>query len=247
MQKISTLAFTLVLTLSISFVGAQTHTLEHFDRISVSPRIALKLTKGSEETVRFEFDQIDPDKINFKVSNKKLTIYLDDARTYERSRRGRHGRWRESIYKGGRVTAYVTYRTLKKLVMKGEEDVSIPDPIDQASFVLRLYGESDVDIASLQTQDFKAALYGENELTIREGGAASQVYALYGENRIRTENFHCDRTRTTSFGESNLLISSDAISVTAFGETQISYVGSADVNRRLILGETRIRQADVRM
>ncbi len=231
----------LLLSLHIALDG-QVIDVKPFDKIMVSHRINLHLEKGDQESVRFEFVNIDPNDLRYEVSNRRLQIYLDGAKLNEPSER--FDGYRKSIYSGGQVHAYVTYRDLEKLVVRGEEKITCISPIESEKFTLRLYGESDVDLAALHAGYFRAAMYGENELDIGDGQVETQRFSLYGENAIRAREVNCHDTRTTSFGENDLVINSDNLSVTAFGETEISYAGRMHINRKIILGESAIRSLD---
>ncbi len=228
------------LILTCSLVAQSTiHELDPFDKIMVSHRINLHLIPGDQESVRFEFDKVDPSDLRYSVNNKRLAIYLEGAKITEPQ--VRHGHYKESIYRGAQVHAYVTYRQLKKLVVRGEEKVDCIGPISSDKFTLRLYGESDVHLASVNAGIFKAAMYGENDLRIDGGMTDLQRYNLYGENEIQVKDMPCHDTRTTSFGENELLINSENLSLTAFGETDIAYEGSMRIRRKIILGEGQIR------
>ncbi len=227
------------LMVGILSAGAQTQELKPFDKISISPRIDLHLQKGAKESVHFEFENIDPSKINVEVRNKKLYLYLDGAKNREPVHRD--GNHRYSVYRGGSVHAYVTYRQLSKLVVKGAESVRCDDPIQSDKFTLRLYGEIDAQLASLETSFLRAALYGENKLDIKEGNIDTQIFNLYGQNDVSVSRVINEETRTTSFGENDLELNSNHLSITAFGETDIGYLGNPAIKKRIMLGESAIK------
>lgn len=220
-------------------IFAQSHPLEPFDKIMVSHRINLHLEEGDQETIRFEVENLDPDDIRYEVRHKRLNIFLDGARNTEPQMA--YKGYKRSIYSGGKVHAYVTYKSLKKLVVKGEETVSCKSPIDSDRFTLRLYGETDVELVSLNTGYLKVAMYGENELHINEGDIDTQRYTLYGENDIQVKDVACYNTRTTSFGENDLTINSKNLSLTSFGETEIAYAGTMQIGKKIVLGTSEIR------
>ena len=59
-------------------------TIDPFDRIVASQFVNVVLEKGDQESVRIEYNGIDPEYVNVKVKRKKLQIYLTDARVVER-------------------------------------------------------------------------------------------------------------------------------------------------------------------
>lgn len=108
-----------------------------FEKVAVSPKINLVLVKGDKESVHSAYFNISPGKIKVEVVDNKLRIYLDQARFIDKRDRADldNSNARISIYYDVTVTAYVTYRTINELEMRGEEElthgdlkVSLPPP-----------------------------------------------------------------------------------------------------------------------
>ncbi len=218
--------------------------LDSFNKIIVSPKINLVLQKGEQESIRIRYSNVSPDKINIEVSNNRLRIYLDDARIVEKHRKTHSENYSSnmSIYHDAVITAYVTYRELKVLDVRGEEEVTCDGLIDSEKFKLKAYGEAEITLASLHTKNFKAVLYGENKLKIKEGQAGHQRYRLYGENKIDTRAFESETISTTIYGEGRLSVNaSDEIRINAFGEPQVNVSGNSHISRGIIIGKADIR------
>lgn len=218
--------------------------LRHFTRIVASPRVNVVLEKGDKEFVRLVYQGVNSSKINIEVSGHTLRIYLDDARKFERKKPDQDGYGRrKSMYEGASITAYVTYKQLDMLEIRGEQGLTCNDPIDSEQFTLRAYGENEITLASLKTEFFKAKLYGENKLRIRKGRTIEQKYLLYGENRIDTRGLKSDYTVTSIFGEGSLRVnSSEEVRIDAFGESRIYVDGGPRVSKRLVIGNARISE-----
>lgn len=213
--------------------------LKPFTRVVASPRVSVILEKGDRESIRLVYDNVDAEKVNVQVIGKTLRIYLDDARKVEKTIRTDRGR--VSIYEGVSVTAYVTYRELDLLEVRGNQEITCLDPIDSEIFVLRAYGENEIRLAYLKTGFFKAKLYGSNDLEVLKGRTLEQKYVLYGENKIDTKGMRSDYIITSIFGEGSLRINSaEEVRIDAFGEPRIFVDGGAHVNRRLIFGKANI-------
>jgi hypothetical protein len=212
-----------------------------FSRIIASPHINVILEKGESESVRLVSNNIDPTKINIEVKGKTLHLYLDKARVTDKLERYDRNSKR-SLYEGATVTAYVTYRDLERLEVRGAQEVTCLSPIhSDKKFKLKAYGENEINLVSLQTDYFKTVLYGENKLKIKGGKADYQRYKLYGENRVETSRMKSYSTSATSFGDSDVRVQSDdEVRVTAFGETRVSYTGDAYVSKGVIIGNTDI-------
>jgi hypothetical protein len=237
-------ALSMIVVLMAGWIPTQaqeiTRDLRSFTKIIASPKINVILEKGEKESIRIIYSDVSADKINFDVKGKTLRIYLDDARVVEKTYKS-DGHQRKSIYHDATVTAYVTYRELKHVQIRGNQELTCKDEIESKKFVLRAYGENEIRLASLKTEHFKTTLYGENDLKILGGKAEYQKYKLYGENKIDSRDLKSFVAKTTIFGESKIKLSiQDKLRVNAFGESQVRYDGEARVNRGLVIGNTEI-------
>lgn len=241
----SALLITVLLT-SSTFLRAQSEekSLAPFDRIVASQFINVVLEKGEAESIRLVYSGVDPDVVNVTVKRKKLRIYLDDAKfigkqdkIYENGRK-----YTRSRYGNGSVTAYITYKSLRGLEIRGEEGLVCNGEIQSDKFKLKVYGETNVTLASLQTNNFKASIYGSNEINIKAGSARHQLYRLFGENKINTLNLESNTTASRIYGEGRLTVNAnDELRITAFGEPEIRLSGPAHINKNIILGRVDIK------
>ena len=240
MHKILTLAF--IFLCSIGFAQEIEKDLKHFTRIVASPRVNVVLNAGEQESIRLVYHGVSEDKINIAVSGRTLRIYLNKARRVEKMKPAKDGHERrESLYQSASVTAYVTYKELHSLEIRGDQELICDDPLEAESFTLRAYGENEIRLSSLKTDFFKAKLYGQNTLQIDQGRTLEQKYLLYGENKIDTKGMRSDYIITSIFGEGSLKVNSaEEVRIDAFGEPQIYVAGGANINRRLVIGKANI-------
>lgn len=116
------------------------------------------------------------------------------------------------------------------------------EPIVVDKFKLKVYGESDINFASLRTDRLKVGLYGQNNSDINSGEARVQRYRSFGENRIDSKKLASRKAKTSVFGEADFdLAVSDKLKVSAMGETYVTFSGPANVNKGIILGISKIR------
>jgi len=231
---------TVIFTLLSAAASAQeiTKDLKHFTRVVASPRINVILEKGDHESVRLVYRDVSENDININVSGRTLRIFLDKARKVERMDRQDR---RRTMYEGATITAYVTYKELETLEIRGNQELTCKDAIDTEVFTLRAYGENEINLASLKTGFFKAKLYGQNNLNVQKGRTLEQRYLLYGENKIDTKGMRSDYITTSIFGEGSLRINSaEEVRIDAFGEPHIYVDGGAHINRRLVIGKANI-------
>ena len=225
-----------------------TQSLTAFDKVVVSPLVSLVLVAGEQEGIRLTYHNIAPEKVNHTVQNKTLRIYLDDAKVTVKQREVTDGdhTYKRPIYdKGVKVTAYVTYRQLNSLEIRGEEEAVCQSELTSPVFSLHVYGQAKVTLASLKANKLKAAFYGENKVVIQSGQVDDQRYRVYGENEIDTEHLIGKNVSAHSYGDSHLrLYASDRIGVMALGESDIQYGGGAQLRKGLVIGDVTIRKAN---
>jgi hypothetical protein len=244
-MKATKIFVTLALLLMAAAATAQEFVREvrSFSRIIVSPHINLILEEGPAESVRLVHGDFPSGKINVEVKGKTLRIFLDDARVTDKLEKVDY-RHRRSIYEDVSITAYVTYKTLDHIQVRGAQEVTCKSPIaTDNKFKLKAYGENEITFAALNTNYFKAALFGENRLKIKGGRADYQKYKLYGENRIEASRMKSFSASAMSFGDSEVRIfSQDEVRVTSFGEARVTYGGDAYLSKGLIFGKTDINR-----
>ncbi|MGB3464237.1 MAG: DUF2807 domain-containing protein [Cyclobacteriaceae bacterium] len=239
----------LMVLLPVAGLAQSPPAIGNFEKIVVSPHINLVLIKGDDPGVRIESANIDTRKINVETDNNVLSIYLEGARfhnkyeKYERYDNNYRGKWREDVYRGAEVTAYVTYEYLESIQIRGEQIVRAEDTIDQHTFKVVLYGEVDVRLKKVIVKELRLSTFGENEILIESGLASEQVLRCYGENELDLSGIESVDIRSSLYGENRLNLRADGeIKVTAFGESDIRFSGDAFINRGLIIGETYIRR-----
>jgi len=219
-----------------------TQDLKPFRKVVVSPRINLILEQGDHEGIRLVYNNVSASKINIKVQHHTLRVYLDDAKVTEKNE-FQYPNHKRSIYHNVTITAYVTYKELEHLEIRGNQELTCNSPLRAEKFVLKAYGENEINLASIKTEYLKTSLYGENKLKIKGGKAEYQKYKLFGENRIDTQDLKSYSATAHIFGESNLKLNTqDQLKVNAFGESQVSYQGDASVSRGLIFGHAEINK-----
>ncbi|WHZ07939.1 MAG: hypothetical protein OJF59_001692 [Cytophagales bacterium] len=218
--------------------------LPSFKKIVASPKINLVLVEGDEESIKINYTNIDASKINVKVKNQILKIYLTGSRFIEKRNRVQHSGevYKEYAYRNASVTAYVTYRKLNKLVVRGEQEIDVQGKIETRKFKLAAYGGCVITLASLHTDKLKTSLYGQHTLKIKSGNAKSQKYKLFGENRIDTQALQCSEIASTTYGESKLKINAqNNLSLFTVGESNVVVTGSPEISK-LTLGEVSIHK-----
>jgi len=243
-MKSFTACFVVYLSSHFLFAQNEAQPLASFDRIVASPFVNVVLHKGENESIRLEYHGVEPSELNVKVKRNKLHIYLDNSRLTEKQDKYYYNgrKMKVSHYGNASVTAYVTYKNLRGIEIRGEEGLVCHDEISADKFKLKVYGNNEVSIASLKTKIFRASIFGSNDIKIKSGTAGHQLYRLFGENQIDTQNLNSNTTSSRIYGEGRLTVSvHDELRITAFGDPEIRLAGTAAINRNLILGEPDIK------
>jgi hypothetical protein len=149
---------------------------------------------------------------------------------------------KETMYRDASVTAYVTYRTLRSIEIRGEESLVAAQPLEARKLKLIAYGRVDVRIAALKVNKFKASLYGENQLRIESGDTGHARFRLYGENEIDTNGLQARTAATTIYGEGVVALSvQEEMRLNAVGEPVVYINGPAHISKGLVIGRVGIR------
>ena len=220
-------------------------TVDSFDKVIVSPHISVTFVQGASEAVMVHTNTEPMDKFHIEVVGSTLRLYLDGAKMTTKHERVKNEEWKgkKAIYKGTVVTATVTYKKLKELSLRGEEQFLCESPIDQSEFRLKLYGESEVHFNDVNLERFTTTIYGESYLELKGGVIGKQKITAYGETKVNTLEVDTRHTKITAYGEGSYRIAvRDRLKVTAFGEATIAYQGSPEVNKGIVIGEATIQK-----
>jgi len=244
MKKLLTAAFI------ISFYTAypqEFQSVEHFNKILVGPHIELILEEGDSETVLLSNLEVDDDYVNVKVKGNTLVIYLDDARITTKHRKVNDNGYKMKVpvYEGRMVTATVSYKYINKLSFRGEESHEVNSTLDVDKIKVKMYGEGELHIGSIEAETLKVKLYGDNLIQIKEGNIHKQKYKSYGENVIDSKNLQSAIAKSSNFGENEIkLQASDKIKFSSLGESTIKFSGVSRVRKGLVIGENEIYRVD---
>lgn len=223
------------------------HSVEHFDKVVVSPHIQVTFIQGNEESVTVESIKVSNDKLNIEVSGKTLEIYLEGAKTTTKSEKveSENGTKKESIYKGTIVIATVRYKNIDDLSLRGDEDFEFKSAFKQEKLAIKLYGEATVHLKEVELSSLSTVIYGESYLEIKKGSIGKQKITAYGEAKINNLNVESESTKITVYGEGHIQVNAtDEIKVTAYGEANVSYRGGASLKKGLVIGEANIKKID---
>lgn len=217
--------------------------VETFDRIVVSPHIEVIFTKGEKESVSIESITVPMTKLNVTVKNNTLNIYLDGAKIVADTKKENVNGYEQkvSIYKGTVVRAIITYKEINFLDLRGEERFVFESYINSKKLRLNVYGESQVYFNEVDIKNLLVTIYGESYLEIKQGIIETQKFTAYGESKVNTMNVDNKETKLTAYGDGTFQFNvSEKLKITSYGEATINYSGNANLNKGIVIGETKI-------
>ena len=239
----------IVLLFCSNFITAQSTLIEvdSFDKVVVSPHIAIVFIKGDTESVTIESITEPLEKLNIEVKKNTLSIYLEGAKMTTENKKEKKNDYKRKvpIYNGTVVRAIITYKDINSLDLRGEEKFVLKSPIKTDEFRLNIYGESQVYLNEVAIKNMMVTIYGESFIEILKGTTENQKFTAYGESTVNVSNVDNENTKLTVYGDGSFRFNvSEKLKITSYGEATIAYSGNATVNRGVIIGETTIIKTD---
>ena len=217
--------------------------VDTFNKIIVSPGIEVVFKEGTKESVSIESITVPMEKLNVIVENNALNIYLEGARITANKKQNYNNKtkFKTAVYKGTVVRAVVTYKKINALDLRGNEKFIFESKISTDKLNLKIYGESQVYINNIDILNLHTSIYGESYLEIQEGQITQQKFTAYGESKVNALNVESNETTLTAYGDGTFQFNvSEKLKITSYGEAVINYSGSAQVQKGLIIGNTKI-------
>lgn len=244
-------AIKIVLPLLLAIISlqlmAQIKSVDHFEKVIISPYIKVILVQGDKDEVSIENIKVDMSKLHIEVNNKTLWLYLDGAKQIPKQEKSNEDGYKTKhpLYQPTTVTAVITFKELNDLSIRGEETQLIKTPLEAGEFSLKVYGESKVTFNEVNFAKLHAVFYGESTLDIKAGTIKEQRYTSYGESVINTSAVNGRTGKITAYGEADFTMNvSDRIKVTAFGDAKLHYKGNPQIDKGLHIGDMVIDKID---
>jgi len=234
-----------ILILIAQATMAQSIPTDTFDKVVVSPHIAVTFVQGATEGVEVLSTTVADHKLHIEVNGNTLRIYLDGAKEITKNEKyERNGQKKKrSLYRGTVVTAKVTYKNLDELSLRGEERFEVVSPLVQEDFRLKIYGESQVYVHQVQLTNLHTTIYGESYLELMAGAVKNQRYTVYGESTLNALAISNEETKVTAYGEGSYQLNvNNRLKVTAYGEATVAYTGTPKISTGIVIGEATIQQ-----
>lgn len=225
------LALTLALKISVFAQDQLEPDISRFTQVVVSEGIDLVLEQGNSPDLRLSYVGVDPNDIIVRNRGNKLKIYLE----------GCQNGCKEGVaksYRNAKVIAYVTFTTLTKLIVKGDNEVISQSPIKAEKFVLRSFGDNNITPRAVNAYRWKTAFYGDSDLSVEDGAVTILKVKTYGDNVVNLRPVTSSISKVHSLGDNNVRLQADnRLNLTVLGDATIEYDGNPSVGKRLVLGD----------
>lgn len=201
---------------------------EPFSQVIISDGIDLIIDEGNEQKIELSYFNVSQEDIITEVKGKKLKIYLKGCK------RG----CRYDMYPNAHVEVRLTYKTLDKLVVLGDNEVQHLSDIGGKKFTLKSYGNNQISFNEIHARKFKTSLYGDNDLRIHGGEVERLKVKAFGDHQIRLSELVCATGKVHAFGDNNIdLQIHQQLNLTMFGDASIRCEGNPWVDKKIVLGE----------
>jgi len=211
--------------------NAQVRNVKGFHAIKVSSAIDLYLSQANEEVVVVSAAETKwRDRIRTVVEGGVLKISLDQEGW---------SWWKNTGHK--KLKAYVSFKSLDKLVASGACDVRVTGTIKSDELVIDISGASnfrgDVDVNSLNIDQS-----GASDATIT--GKANSVYAeASGASDLKAFDLQTQNCKARASGASDIKISvSNELNAHASGASGISYKGQPTIKEMHSSGASSVNK-----
>ncbi len=158
--------------------------------------------------------------IKATVENNTLTIHydLDDTWTIH----------------GDDMSAVITVPSLTGLTLSGAPDANLHGNITGSDFKLHISGASDIDIDSINTDNFTADVSGAADIKINGGKVNRAVYSLSGAGDIKAFHLQSQETSASISGAGDGQVTAlQKLTASISGAGEIKYKGHPTITKNV--------------
>ncbi|WP_129714409.1 head GIN domain-containing protein [Pedobacter sp. SYP-B3415] len=234
--------FALIIVLSYSTKAAVTSAgnnsihlkqeqVKDFDGIASGGSIDVVIRLGNSESIRFEGD---------REAIAELITEKEDGVLVIKPRSKKWGDW-EKRHRNASVTAYITARKLRQLIMAGSGNMSVEGTISGSSLSAVLSGSGKISATANTTGKLEGAISGSGSIDIG-GSAGSAEVAISGSGNFNARNLRVSNLQAAISGSGNIAMTvSKSLDAAISGSGNIRYAGNPAVQQR-VAGSGSVRK-----
>lgn len=188
-----------------------------FTGVSSSGNFDVFITMGNKESLKLDGDQDLINEIETKVEDGVLKIrYKNNKNLWK---------WNNK----GKVTVYVTAKSLNNLSLSGSGDMEVKGAIKGENLDTKVSGSGNM-VFTANVNDFMGAISGSGKITAN-GSARSSEIAVSGSGDFNGKNLKTDETDIRVSGSGNVTIYADkTLNAKVSGSGNVRYGGNAEVS-----------------
>jgi Putative auto-transporter adhesin, head GIN domain len=215
----------------VNDANAQVRNLSSFSEISVGGSVDLYLSPDDHEVVVVSASSPEyRDRIRTEVQGGQLKIWFDNKGL---------GRWPSNM----NLKAYVSFRSLNKLIASGSSDVFVNGVIRSDKLELRLSGASDFK-GAVRVGELFMEQSGSSDSQI-SGSAGKVAIHLSGASDVKGYGLEVDYCDVHASGASDVQITvQKELSVNASGASDVNYKGNAVTREAKTSGASSVSRKD---
>ena len=216
---------------TINDPNAETRSASGFHAIKVSSAIDLYLSQGDAEAVAVSASETKyRDRIKTQVENGVLKIWFEND-----------GDWKMWNTGNKKLKAYVSFKTLDKLVASGACDVLVDGTIKTSSLDINLSGASDFK-GAVDANTLNVDQSGASDMTIT-GRAATLKIQVSGASDFKGFDLATENCNARANGASDIKITvNKELNARASGASSIKYRGSGVIKELNTSGASSINK-----
>jgi len=196
--------------------------VKDFNGVAAGGPIQVRISIGSTEGIRFEGDA---DAIATLITEVKGHVLIIRPQSSWSS-------WSRK-YRGKKITAYVSAKTIQSLTMSGSGSMRVDGKISGRSLATTLSGSGSIT-SEAAVDEFTGVISGSGNLNI-SGSAQKADIVLSGSGAFTRKGFTVDRLSSTVSGSGSVNITAnDHLEAVISGSGSVNYSGNAHVEKRIV-------------
>lgn len=199
-----------------------------FDGIASGGNVDVIMKMGTKEGLRLEGDATAIADLITEVKGKTLNI------------RPKTKLYKDNKFKNTKVTAYVTFKNLKRLILSGSGEMHVESPINENNFLTTLSGSGKIKL-NANIHSYVGVISGSGTLSMK-GTTEDANITLSGSGKFSGNDFSIQNLSTQISGSGSIEAKvSDNIQAVMSGSGSIYYSGNPRIDKTII-GSGRIRK-----
>lgn len=188
----------------------ETRDLSSFSSLHVGEAITVYITKGSEEKARIETNNVDPDRVQTRISGDRLNIEMSKGN-----------------YRNASVKVWLTYRSLRAVSVSSAATIQTENVLKTEKLRLEASSAGDADL-EIDVDQLDVSVSSSGQLNVK-GRAMFQDISVSSAGRYYAYELDCEEVEASaSSSGSARVVASNRIDAKASSAGSIRYKGNPE-------------------